>query len=581
MHKLLTQLKERRIWRVLVAYPSMTFVLLQVVEFFINNYELDSRYLTAGIILAAVLLPAAVVWNWRHGEVGQQPIAKTEVGTYLVSALAAVAAVAWYWSATPADLRTARQNLEPARSVAVMPFENIGGDAEVQYLCDGIAESLINWLAAVPDVKVVSKGASFRLRDAMHDTQALADALNVDSVIRGNLEVVGDKIVVSASMVDARDESQIWGARMVQPSEEVIFLERSIVAAIKDGLRLNIADDAAVLGGTDDPEAYQHYLRGHYLIRSTNRDSVEQGLGELREAIKIDPGFARPYADIADGLSQMLMYGLLKGEELLGEARNAAYTAIALAPGLAEAHTALASIHQNFDFDWDATDAAFQAAIAEDPQAPGPYHRYADFLILTFQFDKAKEMARRALAKDAFDGSALHALGFANLAAGDFEAAARTLGDWNRFHPASRWSYVKHAVALSLIGECDSAARQAAVVENMNDGKSSPLMESWLAWSYKNCGYIDLYTNSIERIRGANREAPDPLEPGLMYAHALEGDIDALVDSMVGSVNNKTPLTIWVKFFSIDHFGWGVSGEMMKNPRYLALIDKLDYPPGD
>ena len=70
MHKLLTQLKERRIWRVLVAYPSMTFVLLQVVEFFINNYELDARYLTAGIILAAVLLPAAVIWNWRHGEVG-------------------------------------------------------------------------------------------------------------------------------------------------------------------------------------------------------------------------------------------------------------------------------------------------------------------------------------------------------------------------------------------------------------------------------------------------------------------------------------------------------------------------------
>ena len=128
MHKLLTQLKERRIWRVLVAYPSMTGGLRQGVECVSNNYELDARYLTAGIILAAVLLPAAVVWNWRHGEVGQQPIAKTEVGTYLVSALAAVAAVAWYWSATPADLRTARQEFEPARSVAGMPGENIGGD---------------------------------------------------------------------------------------------------------------------------------------------------------------------------------------------------------------------------------------------------------------------------------------------------------------------------------------------------------------------------------------------------------------------------------------------------------------------
>ena len=168
MHSFLTELKERHIWRVLVAYPSLVFVLLQAVEFFVNNYELDARFLTASLVVSVVLFPAAVLWNWRHGEVGHQEFSGAEVGAYAVFGIAAVIAAGWYWSTTPVNTRVAAHDLEPARSVAVMPFANVGGDADVQYLCDGIAESLINWLATVPGVKVVSKGASFRLRDSMH-----------------------------------------------------------------------------------------------------------------------------------------------------------------------------------------------------------------------------------------------------------------------------------------------------------------------------------------------------------------------------------------------------------------------------
>jgi TolB-like protein/Tfp pilus assembly protein PilF len=528
-----------------------------------------------------VLFPAAVVWNWRQGEVGEQAFSGVEEGSYAMFGVLAVVAVGWYWRSAPEDMRVAAHDLAPARSVAVMPFVNAGGDAEAQYLCDGIAESLVNWLATVPDIKVVSKGASFRLRDSMHDTAKLANELDVDSVVTGELELVGDKVVVSARMVDVRDDSQIWGARLVQPSEDVIYLERSIVAAIKDSLSLRISgtvESALAAGGTDNAAAYDAYLRGHYLIQSTSQDAVNQGLEELRKAIRLDPRFAKPYADIADALTQKLMYGLLEGEELLGEARNAAYTAIALAPNLAEAHTALASIHQNFDFDWEATDAAFQAAIGPDPQEPGPYSRYADFLILMFQFDKAREMAARALSKDPFDGSALHALGFANLAAGDFAAASKAMGDWNRFHPASHWSYAKHAVALSLNGQCEEAMRQAHTVDDMNNGLSSTLLESWLAWTYKNCGNDELYARSIERIRAANGGVENPLDPGSFYINALEGNTDELVDMLAGFVEQKHQLTPWVKFFSIDHFGWKVSGEMLQSPRYVALLEELSYP---
>ncbi|MDH3274519.1 MAG: hypothetical protein OEM99_08265, partial [Gammaproteobacteria bacterium] len=542
------------------------------------------RLLTATIVAAVVLLPAAFIWNWRHGEVGAQAFSKGEAGVYVMSAVLAVAAVGWYWSTAPASNRSLAQDFEPVRSVAVMPFENAGEDADVQYLCDGIAESLINWLATIPDVKVVSKGASFRLRDDTGDTEKLADALGVDSVIRGKLELIGDQVVVSASLVDTRDNSQLWGERLVQPSEDVIFLERSIVAAIKDGLRLKVSDSQpahSASGGTENPAAYEHYLRGHYLIQSTNIESVIGGLDELRKAIKVDPQFALPYADIADSLSQMLYYGLLHGDELLGEARNAAYTAIALAPELAEAHTALAMIRQHFEFDWSAVDEAYEAAIALSPQSPAPYHRYSIFLVLTLRIDEAREMASRAIAVDALDSSSLHAVGLTNMFSSDFSAAASAFGDWNRFHPNSRWSYIKHALALSLDGQCDTALAQANTVETLLDGAPSPLMDSWLAWGFKVCGNDDKYAASIARIRAAQRENPEDLNPGFLYMYALEGDSDKLIDMIEAVVRSREPITPFVQIFVLDYLGWGVSGTMAANPRYMAILEKLSFPAHD
>jgi len=382
MHILFKELRERRIWRVLVAYPSVTFVLLQAVEFFVNNYDFDARYLTVTMLAAIVLLPAAVMWNWRHGEAGEQPLIRSEKVGYVVNVLIAAVAVSWYWNSTPADIRSIERDLKPARSIAVMPFVNGSGDTDVQYLCDGIAESLTNWLATVQGIKTISKSAAFRLREQADDTAAIRSELGADIVIRGRLQKLGDQIVISASLVDTRDERQIWGERLVRPLDEVIYLERSIVSAIKDGLRLKVSDPSTALvasGGTDDPEAYKHYLRGHFLIQATDLQSIEQGLDELRAANQIDPRFALPYAEFADALSQMIYYGIYEGEELLGEARSAAFSAVALAPELPEAHAALAAVHQYITLDWEAAEQSYENAMSLSPQNALPYHRYSDY----------------------------------------------------------------------------------------------------------------------------------------------------------------------------------------------------------
>ena len=142
---------------------------------------------------------------------------------------------------------------------------------------------------------------------------------------------VNKQIVISTSFVDTRDDSQLWGDRLVRPVGEIIYLERSIVDSIKDGLRLKVTNKqraSAASAGTENAQAYEKYLRGHFLIQSTNMEEIYQGLDELRAAIELDPQYALPHADIAEALSQIISYGITHEEQLLLEAQAAAYTAV-------------------------------------------------------------------------------------------------------------------------------------------------------------------------------------------------------------------------------------------------------------
>ena len=584
MRNFLEELKDRKIWRTMVAYPGFSFVLLQAVEFFINNYDLDARYLSAAFIACAAFLPVALIWNWFHGESGRQPFGKMEIGAYVIFSSTAIAAVAWYWLNTEPQLPTDGASAEPVHSIAVMPFTNPGEDSGVQYLCDGIAESLINWLAAQDEVRVSSKSASFRLREETGDPMSLGKQLGVDSVLQGRLERIGDQVVISASLVDARDGSQIWGERLMRPDEELLFLERKIVDAITAGLRLNVTNPGskrAASGGTDNPEAYQLYLKGHYLIQATAAESIDEGLEELRAAIRLDPTFGLPYADIADALVQKIYYSIDRSPELLGEARTAALSAVALAPALPEAHTALAGIYVYFDFDWEAGEQSYEKAIALNPNSPVPYHRYADCLWVTLRLERALEMAQKAVELDPLDSSSLHAVGITHLVAGNYEESAHAFGEWNRFHPQSAWSYVKYALALALNGQCDLARERLLIADQQTGGQGSPLMQSWMALAFNRCGEEALLVRSAERIRANLSENERRVSGGLLWLHLIEGDTDSAIEILQYVVQKRADNMPFLRIFSVDSFGLPASAELRRDPRFIDMVRQLNFPAPD
>lgn len=581
MKNILEELKERKIWRTLIAYPGVSFVLLQAVEFFINNYDLDARYLSATFIACAAFLPVALIWNWYHGETGHQNFRKGEIGAYGIFTLVAISLVAWFWLSTDRAAPSLATPVTPVHSIAVMPFLNPGADPGVQYLCDGIAESLINWLAAQHAVKVSSKSASFHLREDAENAMEIGQRLGVDSVLQGKLERVGAQIVVSASLVDARDGSQIWGERLMRPDSELLYLERNIVDAITAGLKIKVTkpgSELAASGGTDNPEAYEKYLRGHFLIQATELDSIDQGLEELRAAIRLDPAFGLPYADIADALVQKIFYAIERSPELLGEAKTAALSAVALAPDSAEARAALADIYAYFDFDWAAAERTFDEAIALHPNSPVPYHRYSDFLWVTLRTTRAVEMAYKAVEQDPIDSSSLHAVGLSYLIAGDYDASAKAFGEWNRFHPQSTWSYVKYAVALSLNGQCDVSMERLATVRQMTNDEASMLRESWMALSYHICDEPALFARSAARIEADLAEDGVGEPSAIIWVRLVQGDIESSVEMLQQAIQSRSVLVPFVQLYGLDI--WGSEGfkTLGRDPRYIEMVNSLNFP---
>ena len=596
MKTLLQQAKDKRIWRVFIAYPSVTFVLLQGVEFFINHYGLDPRTLTVTLLAALVLLPAAILWNWRHGEAGQQSVVRSEVVFYLVSLLMAAALIGIYWSRSqpPLDAQQLLTAPDPVnyalpprsdsvQSIAVLPFKNVGGDASDQYLSDGIAESLINWLSQQNDLRIASKSASFRQREN-NDPLELARALGVESVISGNLERIGDQFVVSVSWVDARDDSQLWGEKLTQSGNDILAIEMALVDAIQAGLGQRLSrssQEPLVLGGTHEPAAHEHYLRGHFLIQSTDPDTIYLGIDELRAAIAVDPGFARPYADIADGLSQLVSYGLVLDEGLKGEARTAAFTAVALAPELPEAHIAMAILQQYVFFDWAAADEAYEASIALTPSSPVPYHRYSDFLVLTLQLEKSRQMARQAMLIDPLDSSAMHAVGINAMARRQFDEGVEILGEWVKFYPQSRWAKVKYALLLSQQGNCARATEVTDTFTAQDYGNLTGLMASWLAWGHHLCGNEVDYALARRQVIKEGSKQNVTVDPGMIYLAAIEGDAAKVSESLIRVHATDNPFQLYTNVFRLPELGLNVASELERNEGYQNLLDELGFPKPD
>jgi TolB-like protein/Tfp pilus assembly protein PilF len=295
-----------------------------------------------------------------------------------------------------------RNSRTAIQSIAVMPFVNESGNADVEYLSDGLTESLINSLSQLPNLSVKARSTVFRYKGRDISPQQVGSELSVQAVLNGRVVQRGDQLTLSLDLVNARTGDQIWGQQYNRKVSELPSMQAEIANDVSQKLRTQISrEDRQKLmrGITTNPEAYLLYLRGRYHTAKYTKEGLAKGVEYFDQAIAMDPAYALAYDGLADNYIAAADW-FMASHEALPKAGAAARKALEIDENLPEAHTSLAIVHWWFDWDWPAATKEFKRAIELNSNDARTRAFYGWFLITLGQSDAGVAESRRAQALD-------------------------------------------------------------------------------------------------------------------------------------------------------------------------------------
>ena len=288
--------------------------------------------------------------------------------------------------------------------LAVLPFQNLTGDEGQEYLSDGLTEEMIAQLGKrdPKGLGVIARTSVMQYKGSQEPPQRIGRALGVQYLLSGSVRRDSSTIRVTAQLVRAGDQAQLWSEQYDRRPSGLLTLEGEIAREITDAIESSLGSRARPSGGAApapprDVEAYDLFLRGQYFFNKRTDTDIETAVAYFERVTHRDPGFARGWAALASAEVLAAVYSMQPPQELVSRARAAALKALELDPSLAEAHTALALIVQNHDWDWPTAEREFRQAIALNPSYATAHHWYAEHLMWRGRFEDAlreSELAR-------------------------------------------------------------------------------------------------------------------------------------------------------------------------------------------
>ena len=281
-------------------------------------------------------------------------------------------------------------------SIAVLPFENKGGDADTDYLSDGLTDSLMYRLSQLPGLAVTPRSTVFRYKGTNVDPIQIGNELGVSAVLSGRIVERGDDLTISVELVDIRRNKLLWGEQYNRKISDLLATQREISQEISEKLRATVTGNSAKPEKhyTENNEAYQLYLKGRFYWDKRTYEGMNKAIGHFEQAIRIDPNFALAYAGLA---ACYVAPGVrLPPDQAMPKAKAMAKRAIELDDSLPEAHTVLARVYAAYDWDWPSAEREYKRAIELDPRYPIAHQWYGGYL--ESQGHREAAMAERKLA---------------------------------------------------------------------------------------------------------------------------------------------------------------------------------------
>jgi len=290
-------------------------------------------------------------------------------------------------------------------TIAVLPFDNLSGDADQEYLSDGLTEEMITQLGRLePDrLRVLARSSTWKFKHTDRDISRLRRELGADYVLEGSLRRASDRVRVTAQLVQVDDQSQVWAETYERDFRDVLILQSEVAGAVARTIAVTLTPDAKARLARARPvrsEAYQDYLRGRFFGNRRTQKALEQALEHFQKAIAADPGYAPAYSGLADSylsLGASSLVGGLPPRQAMPEAKAAALEALQIDGTLAEAHTSLAMVHLLYEWDSAASEREFRRALELDPNYAPAHHWYSHCLLPLGRTEESLAESKRAL----------------------------------------------------------------------------------------------------------------------------------------------------------------------------------------
>jgi len=440
------ELKRRRVFRVMAVYGVVAFIVLQVADLVFPILELPDWTLQLVLMLTLLGLPIAIVLAWAleatdAGIRRAVPATDEELGEIIrapaseripagLMALVGVAALVLgaYWvgtrtaadygfpaGSTDTEARLAFADLadDPRPSIAVLPFADMSPEGDQEYFSDGMTEEILNVLAKIRELRVSARTSAFAFRDSDLTAEQLGDTLHVSYVVEGSVRKSGDRLRITAQLIDTEDGSHLWSDQYDRDMDDVFAIQTEIAEAIAEELRvpLGLNQEGQLVTPTDDLEAYDLYLTGRARMRERG-ESLAEAVRLFEAAIARDSSWAPAWAGLAEALELIGWYPeaweeqpeereaqLAIADAFLARSERAARRALVLDSDNASAHVALGSVLRNRQ-EWKPSEAAYLQALASDPDNAEAHQQHAQLLDFLGRHTESVIAARRAVALD-------------------------------------------------------------------------------------------------------------------------------------------------------------------------------------
>lgn len=457
-------------------------------------------------------------------------------------------------------------NLASINSVAVLPFANMSTDPNMEYLSDGITDSLINNLSQVPNLKVIGRSSTFRYKGQQTDAHAIGQELGVETVLTGRIVEHNGNLSIYVDLEDARDKTHIWGEQYNRKMADLLVIQNELSQKISENLRLRLSGEEKqrfAKRPTDNVEAYQMYLKGRWYWNKFTREGRAQAINSFEQAIKLDPNYALAYAGLAD---VYVVDGTVPLRESSQKAKAAAERALVLDNSLGEAHATLGFIKTHYEIDWAGAEAEFKKAIELNPNYATAHHFYADMLMARGDFEKALQELEKARQLDPLSPIINVDFGLIYYYQRDYDRSIEYLKQiaerFPDFFPAREhlaWAYTEKKMYREAIAEYQKA-------NTLSQG-SNTMVNATLAYTYAVSGKKDEARKILKDLeaRLARQNIP-PLRFAVM--NLALGQKDQVFQWLERA---RTDLDLFLVYIRISPF----FDSLRNDPKFQDFIQRL------